>query len=56
LLVCDNGHGLGGDPQGRGLTNLRDRVEALGGQLRVDGHNGSGTRVYAELPLGERHV
>jgi signal transduction histidine kinase len=56
LLVYDNGHGLGGDPKGRGLTNLRDRVEALGGQLDVDGHNGSGTRVYAELPLGERHA
>lgn len=56
LLIRDNGHGLDGDPPGRGLTSLRDRVETLGGRLRVDGLNGSGTRVYAELPLADGHV
>jgi signal transduction histidine kinase len=38
-------------PPGAGLTNLRDRVEALGGRLRVDATLGAGTTVTAELPV-----
>ncbi len=37
---------------GHGLTNLRDRVEALGGRLHVSGSAGAGSRVAAELPVG----
>jgi glucose-6-phosphate-specific signal transduction histidine kinase len=33
------------------LDGLRDRVEALGGQLTVESDAGGGTRVYGSLPL-----
>ena len=33
------------------LERLRDRVEALGGQLAVRGEPGHGTRVTGSLPL-----
>ncbi|TWP48437.1 hypothetical protein FKR81_27995 [Lentzea tibetensis] len=49
--VCDSGVGLGAG-NGQGLTNLRDRVEALGGRLSVSGEPGAGTRVHADLPTG----
>lgn len=53
IVVSDNGTGYtatqGG---GHGLTNLRDRVEALGGSLHVEGHPGAGTSVRVELPVG----
>ena len=48
--VADNGVG-GADPaHGSGLRGLEDRVEALGGALRVASPPGSGTTVTAELP------
>jgi signal transduction histidine kinase len=47
--VADDGSG-GADAAGSGLRGLMDRVEALGGQLRVDTGNG-GTVVSARLPL-----
>jgi signal transduction histidine kinase len=53
LLVHDDGTGLStSNGNGQGLTNLRDRVEAVGGHLRVDGRPGEGTSVSAELPVG----
>ncbi|HXU97278.1 MAG TPA: histidine kinase [Jiangellaceae bacterium] len=53
LLVHDDGTGLSAtNGNGQGLTNLRDRVEAVGGHLRVDGRPGEGTSVSAELPVG----
>ena len=49
--VCDDGGG-GADPEGgSGLRGLTDRVEALGGTLRVVSPKGGGTRVTARLPL-----
>jgi signal transduction histidine kinase len=48
--VGDDGRG-GAIPDGSGLLGLRDRVEAIGGRLRVDSPPGSGTRIVAELPL-----
>jgi signal transduction histidine kinase len=51
--VSDDGAG-GADPAGgSGLRGLADRVEALGGRLRLDSPPGRGTRLAAELPLGE---
>jgi signal transduction histidine kinase len=50
--VADDGVGgadLGG---GSGLRGLADRVETLGGTLRVDSVPGQGTRLAAEIPLG----
>jgi signal transduction histidine kinase len=56
VLVHDDGIGLSPNGNnGHGLTNLRDRVEALGGQIRVDSQPGSGTSVHAELPVGVGH-
>jgi signal transduction histidine kinase len=49
--VGDDGVG-GADPAaGTGLRGLSDRVEALGGTLRVDSPEGGGTRVSVEIPL-----
>ena len=49
--ICDNGVG-GADPdRGSGLCGLRDRVEALNGELWVDSSAGQGTLVRAELPV-----
>jgi signal transduction histidine kinase len=48
--VADDGVG-GADPdRGSGLRGLADRVEALGGRLRVWTPAGHGTRVRAEIP------
>jgi signal transduction histidine kinase len=53
LLVRDDGSGQGAPAtNGQGLTNLRDRVEALGGRFRVDGRRRGGTSVTADLPVG----
>src|SRR6266540_3968590 len=49
--IVDDGVG-GADPaQGSGLRGLADRVEALGGQLRLESPPGGGTRLSAELLL-----
>jgi signal transduction histidine kinase len=50
IIVEDDGIG-GADPlDGAGLRGLADRVEALGGRLRVASPPGAGTRVEAVLP------
>jgi signal transduction histidine kinase len=50
VQVADDGVG-GADPRGgSGLRGLADRVEALGGRLRVSSPPGAGTRVQAEIP------
>ena len=49
--VSDDGAGFGVPGRGTGLTNSRDRVEALGGRLGIDSRPGAGTRLHAELPL-----
>ena len=51
--VADDGRGF--DPAGvtrSGLRGLADRIEAVGGSLRIVSRPGEGTRVSAELPLG----
>jgi len=47
--IADDGVG-GVDAEGSGLRGLADRVESLGGTLRVWSPEGSGTRVRTELP------
>jgi len=52
VQVEDDGVG-GADPgRGSGLRGLADRVETLGGRLRVRSPAGDGTRVRAEIPCG----
>ena len=51
VTIADDGIG-GADPAGgTGLRGLNDRVEALGGTLRVGDRPTGGTVVAAELPL-----
>jgi signal transduction histidine kinase len=50
LTVADDGRG-GADPSaGSGLTGLADRLDALGGSVRIDSPPGVGTTVSARLP------
>jgi signal transduction histidine kinase len=52
LIIRDDGAG-GADPSsGSGLRGLRDRVDALDGQLHIDSPPGLGTTLIAEIPLG----
>jgi signal transduction histidine kinase len=51
--VVDDGVGGADTERGSGLRGLADRVEALGGELRVWTPRGRGTRVRAEIPCGE---
>jgi signal transduction histidine kinase len=57
LVVEVADHGVGfvpADVSGSGLTGLRDRVEAVGGTLRVLCRTGEGTRLIGELPARAR--
>lgn len=49
--VADNGPG-GANPSGNGLAGLRQRVEALDGDLAVNSPVGMGTAVAASFPVG----
>jgi signal transduction histidine kinase len=48
--VVDDGVGGADSERGSGIRGLADRVEALGGRVRVWSHQGDGTRVRAEIP------
>ena len=57
LEVHDNGRGCdpaparpGGSPGGRGLVGMRERVELLGGSLRIDTAPDMGTHIIVDLP------
>ncbi len=53
--VIDDGRGF--DPatsrSGVGLSAMRERVEALGGEIEVKGRPGEGTEVTVRVPLGD---
>ena len=54
VVVADDGVG-GADPAGgSGLRGLAARVEALNGRLDVASPPGGGTRITAEIPVGEQ--
>jgi signal transduction histidine kinase len=53
LVVRDDGKGFDPDTrklESRGVIGMRERVELLGGDLRVDSAPGKGTTVSARLP------
>ena len=50
LRIADDGAG-GADASGSGLRGLADRLDALGGRLRVESRPGAGTTVEASVPL-----
>lgn len=54
LSISDDGVG-GADPTaGSGLVGLRDRVEALGGDLSISSTPGKGTALHATIPIQPR--
>jgi signal transduction histidine kinase len=52
--VQDDGRGFdpGTRAYGTGLQGMADRLEALGGSVRVESRPGQGTTVVGELPVG----
>jgi signal transduction histidine kinase len=58
IAITDDGCGLGevapGSVTSGGLANIRDRVAALRGTVRVSPNEPSGTTVLVDLPVGER--
>jgi two-component system, NarL family, sensor histidine kinase DesK len=50
LCIIDDGRS-GAIVPGNGLSGMRERIEALGGRLRIDTRKGAGTRVEARVPL-----
>jgi signal transduction histidine kinase len=54
LLIRDDGTG-GADPgNGSGLVGLIDRVEALGGDMKIESPRGIGTTLHVTIPVGQR--
>jgi signal transduction histidine kinase len=51
--VTDDGQGFDGASvkRGAGLTNMTDRIDALGGRLEISSTPGRGTRVHGSLPV-----
>lgn len=54
LRVVDDGRGSAVVP-GNGLTGMRERLEALGGGLRIDSAPNRGTTLEVQLPLPPAH-
>jgi two-component system sensor histidine kinase DesK len=50
LCIEDNGRG-GIHAAGNGLSGMKERVQALGGHLRLDSPPGGGTRLNIDMPL-----
>ena len=53
IEVADDGVGGADTSAGTGLRGLEDRLAALDGSFAVESERGAGTRVHAEIPLGE---
>jgi two-component system sensor histidine kinase UhpB len=55
LCVQDNGRGLSPDklrkPGSFGLVGMRERVSALGGEMKIDSMEGAGTAIKITIPL-----
>ena len=49
LRIVDDGRG-GAIVPGNGLAGMRERIEAVGGTLRIDSTPGQGTRVLMQVP------
>jgi signal transduction histidine kinase len=57
LEVSDDGAGFDpGAAEGSGLANMSDRLEALGGRLKLRSRPGEGTRISARLPARPREA
>ena len=49
LTISDTGRGFDSATMGVGLTNMTDRLSAIGGQLVIDTGPGQGTRITATV-------
>ncbi|SNR63575.1 histidine kinase [Puniceibacterium sediminis] len=57
LDLTDDGVGMPDRrTEGRGLTAMRDRIGAVGGQLAIAGTDDGGTRLSARLPMSQANV
>ena len=58
LTIRDNGRGFdrGLTDGGHGLVNMQQRVEALGGRLRITATPGAGTEIVAVVPARPRGI
>ena len=61
LAVSDNGCGMEQEPelyarQGFGLTSMRERAQAIGGEWCIDSRVGEGTRVSVRLTKSRAHL
>lgn len=52
LRVLDDGRGLAGAAQGFGITQLRERAQALGGSVYLQPLPGSGVELVVRIPEG----
>ncbi len=50
LLVRDNGKGLGGAPEGSGISGMRERALLIGAALSVEPSPGRGTDIRLRIP------
>ncbi|MEV5971473.1 GAF domain-containing sensor histidine kinase [Streptomyces sp. NPDC051921] len=51
LTVTDNGRGIPADGRRSGLSNLDERARSVGGTLRIEGTDESGSRLVWRAPL-----
>lgn len=51
VRVNDDGTGGADEAKGSGIVGLRDRVETLGGTMRVASPDGGGTAIRVEIPV-----
>jgi two-component system NarL family sensor kinase len=61
LQVSDRGRGFDpsqefNPPRGWGLAGMRERVEAIGGSLRIHSASGAGTQVEVAIPAAEERA
>jgi signal transduction histidine kinase len=56
FVIGDDGAGFdaGTTARGAGLTNMRDRIEALGGAFEIESAPGRGTDVRGRIPIGSK--
>jgi signal transduction histidine kinase len=53
LSISDTGRGFDSAVMGHGLTNMTDRLSAIGGQLVIEAAPGHGTRIVAVVDCSE---
>jgi signal transduction histidine kinase len=53
LVVLDDGAGAADTNGGFGLTGIRERVQLLGGEFKVETQVGRGFRLEVSIPIGE---